>query len=78
MYESIKNQVKDLLEQREYDRLADFCDNDKNFWKELLFRLYDTDERLCFRAIEAVAQIMLRRWQSGQQEKVREYIRHLF
>ncbi len=78
MENSIKTQVKNLLEQRDYERLLDLCEKDRHFWKELKFHLYDVDERLLWPAIEAVGRLMLQWWENGQQGKVREYIRNLF
>jgi len=78
MDKSIKLQVRELLEQRDYERLLDLCEKDGHFWKELKFRLYDIDERLRWPAIEAVGRLMRRWWENGQQGKVREYIRNLF
>ncbi len=78
MDKSIKQRVRDLLEQRDYDRLLELCEKDRHFWKELRFSLYDTDERLRWSAIETVAKFMQRWWQAGEKEKVRDYIRNLF
>ncbi|MBM4137593.1 MAG: hypothetical protein FJ241_12300 [Nitrospira sp.] len=78
MDQSIKEQVKDLLLQKDHDRLNDLCEADRRFWQEVRFRLYDIDERVRWSAIEAVAKIMQRWWQAGQEEKVRNYIRTLF
>ena len=78
MDKSIKQRVRDLLEQKDYDRLLELCEKDRHFWKELRFSLYDTNERLRWSAIETVAKFMQRWWQAGEKEKVREYIRNLF
>ena len=78
MDKSIKQRVRDRLEQRDYDRLLELCEKDRHFWKELRFSLYDIDERLRWSAIETVAKLMQRWWQVGKKEKVRDYIRNLF
>src|SRR4030043_1728024 len=78
MDKSIKQRVRDLLEQKDYDRLLELCEKDRHFWKELRFSLYDTNERLRWSAIETVAKFMQRWWQAGEKEKGREYIRNLF
>lgn len=78
MDKSIKQRVRDLLEQRDYARLLELCEKDRHFWKELRFSLYDIDERLRWSAIEAVAKYMRHLWQKGRREKVRDYIRNLF
>src|SRR4030043_1527250 len=78
MDKSIKQRVRGLLEQRDYDRLLELCEKDRHFWKELRFSLYDIDERLRWSAIETVAKFMQRWWQAGEKEKVRDYIRNLF
>ncbi|MEW6067090.1 MAG: DVU0298 family protein [Nitrospirota bacterium] len=78
MDKSIKQQVESLLRQRDDERLIELCLNDRNFWKELRFRLYDMDERLRWAAIETVAKFMKLLWQTGKKEKVREYMRNLF
>jgi hypothetical protein len=78
MDESIKKQVKDLLQAKDYDRLVELCDIDRHFWKALRFCLYDIDETIRWPAIEAAAKLMKRWWLSKKQEKVREFIRNLF
>jgi hypothetical protein len=78
MDKSIKQQVKDLLEQRDEGRLLELCEKDREFWKALRFNLYAIDERIRWAAIETVAKFMQRWWQVGKKEKVREYIRNLF
>ncbi|MEW6162664.1 MAG: hypothetical protein AB1606_05075 [Nitrospirota bacterium] len=67
MDRSIKQHVKDLLEKRDYERLVDLCEKDKNYWQEVRFRLYDLDERLQRSSIETVAKIMQRWWSSGKE-----------
>ena len=78
MKEVIKAQVRELLEQREYENLIDLCVIDRHAWQELRFRLYDTNEKIRWAAIEATARLMKRWWQIRQQEKVRDFIRNLF
>ena len=78
MYKSLKQQVRHLLYERDHDRLAELCEQDRHVWNELRFRLYDMDEKIRWSAIEAVAQFMERLWQRGKTEKVREYMRNLF
>ena len=74
----VKKIVEDLLITREHDTLLDLCEQDRRFWQEVRFRLYDLDERVRWSAIEVTAKFMERWWQSGRQEKVRIYIRTLF
>jgi hypothetical protein len=76
--EVIKAQVRELLEQREYEHLVDLCVIDRHAWQELRFRLYEIDEIIRWSAIEAAAKLMQRWWQLKQQEKVRDFIRNLF
>jgi hypothetical protein len=78
MDKSVKHQLKDLLEKRDYDRLVELCEKDRRFWQELRFRLYDIDERIRWSAIETAGKFMKRLWETGQREKVRVYIRTLF
>jgi hypothetical protein len=78
MNKSVKQEVRNLLYQRDHDRLIELCEQDRHVWNELRFRLYDMDEKIRFSAIEAVAQFMKRLWQRGKTEKVREYMRNLF
>ena len=75
---SVKQQVRDFLYQRDHNRLIELCEQNRHFWNELRFRLYDMDERIRWSAIETVAQFMKRLWQRGKTEKVREYMRNLF
>ena len=78
MGKPVKKTVKDLLIAREHGTLLDLCEQDRHFWQEVRFRLYDLDERIRWSAIETTAKFMERWWQSGRQEKVRIYIRTLF
>lgn len=74
----IKKQVKMLLMRRDFDFLINYCEKDRNFWRELKFSLYDIDKKIRWSAIEAVGRLMARWWVKGDQIKVREYIRNLF
>lgn len=74
----LKKIVEDLLITKEHGTLLDLCEQDRRFWQEVRFRLYDLDERIRWSAIEVAAKFMERLWQSGRQEKVRIYIRTLF
>ncbi len=78
MSKSIRQQVNDLLKQREYDSLLNLCQEEKQAWKILSANLYSTDEDLIWPAIEAIAMLVERWWEAGEEEKVREYIRRLF
>jgi hypothetical protein len=78
MDKSIKRHVRDLLEQRDKDRLVELCEKDRHFWQELRFRLYDIDETIRWTAIETVAKLMQLWWQKEKKEKVKNYIRTLF
>lgn len=74
----IKVQVRELLINKDYDRLVDLCEQDRHFWQAVRFCLYDIDESIRWPAIEAAAKLMKQWWQSKRQEKVREFIRNLF
>jgi len=78
MDKSVKKQVEDLLRKRDFGLLLELCERDRRFWQEVRFRLYDMDERLRWPAIETAAKFMQHRWHSGEEEKVRRYIRTLF
>jgi hypothetical protein len=78
MYKTMKQQVRDLLYQKDYDQLVELCEKNRKVWTELRFRLYDMDEKIRCSAIEAVAQFMKYLWRKGRIEKVREYMRNLF
>ena len=72
-----QQRARTLLVQRKYDELLDLCEQDRRFWKTLRMDLYEIDEAIRWPAIEAIAKLMKRWWQSGRQEVVREYIRNL-
>ena len=72
-----KQQVHDLLLQRDFTALLDLCEEDKRLWRILWSTLYDADEELRWPAIEAVAKVLGRWWRAGYKERVREYIRRL-
>jgi hypothetical protein len=78
MKEIIKKQVEGLLRKRDLECLLDLCEKDRHYWHEVRFRLYDLDEKLRWTAIQTVAKLMYRWWQSGKKDKVRQYIRTLF
>jgi hypothetical protein len=78
MKETIKKQVEELLRKRDFECLLDLCEKDRHYWHEVRFRLYDLDEKLRWTAIQTVAKFMHRWWQSGKEDKVRQYIRTLF
>ncbi|OHE55304.1 MAG: hypothetical protein A2Z47_12030 [Thermodesulfovibrio sp. RBG_19FT_COMBO_42_12] len=78
MQKSVKQQVRDLLEENDCKGLIELSEKHRQFWNELRFRLYDIDERLRWAAIECVAKFIQRLWKKGQKEKVREYVRNLF
>ncbi|MBM4144765.1 MAG: hypothetical protein FJ240_00605 [Nitrospira sp.] len=78
MDKSVKQQVRELLRKRDYEPLLDLCERDRRFWQEVRFRLFDMDENLRWTAIEMAAKLMQHWWSSGQEEKVRIYIRTLF
>ena len=70
-----EQQVYTLLLQRDFPGLLDLCEKDSRARRILWAALYNTDEHLRWPAIEAVAKLMARLWQAGQEQKVREYIR---
>ncbi|MFC1924619.1 DVU0298 family protein [Chloroflexota bacterium] len=74
---SPQQQVYALLLQRDFSELADLCEKDKRFWRILWATLYHEDESLRWPAIEAAAGVMVRWWQAGNKESVREYVRRL-
>ncbi len=78
MDKSVKYKVDTLLKNKDYDRLIYLCQTDRNAWKALQRNLYSTDEDLIWPAVEVSAMMMKRWWDSGEEEKVREYIRGLF
>ena len=78
MNKSVKQSVEDLLRKRDYALLLDLCDKDRSYWQAVRSHLYDLDERVRWAAVETVSKFMQRRWKSGKEEKVRQYIRTLF
>lgn len=78
MKETIKQVVADLLRKRKIEYLIDLCEKDRHYWHEVRFRLYDLDEKIRWTAIQTVASLMHLWWQSGKEDKVRQYIRTLF
>ena len=66
------------MRKRDFDLLLNLCENDRRFWREVRFRLYDLDEDVRWAAVETAAKLMRLWWNSGRKEKVRIYIRTLF
>lgn len=56
---------------------ASLCEEDRRAWKLLRTLIYETDEEVLWPAIEAIGELMRRRWSAGREEFVREYIRGL-
>lgn len=50
---------------------------DRRVWRLLQSNLYHTDETLRWHSIEAIAILLSRRWEFGQQERVLDYLRRL-
>ena len=46
MDKPVKQQVRDLLYQRDHDRLVELCEENRKIWTELRFRLFDMDEKI--------------------------------
>lgn len=74
---SVRKEIKNLLINKDYANLVELCEEDSDHWKCLRQSLYEPDENLRWAAIEATARLMQSRWQAGQEEKVRDYIRRL-
>jgi hypothetical protein len=74
----IKSTISNLLMKRDFERLIELCEKNRHYWQEVRYRLYDLDEVLRWSAIETVAKLMKKWWDSGKEEKVRIYIRTLF
>lgn len=75
---SVREHVKYLLLERDYNRLLELCESDRRYWQEVRFKLYDLNEKIHWSAIEIFALMMKRWWETGKEEKVRQYIRNLF
>lgn len=78
MNKDIKQHVKKLLFERDYNHLLGLCESDKKYWQEVRFNLYEMNEKIQWSAIEMFALMMKRWWEKGNEEKVRQYIRNLF
>jgi hypothetical protein len=78
MDKSVKKSVEDLLRRRDYALLLDLCEEDKGYWQAVRSHLYDLDERVRWASVETVSKYVQRWWESGKEEKVRQYIRTLF
>ncbi len=77
MASTTAREVRDLLRQRDYVKLAGLCWEDHQYWKAVKFAVYEADESISWPAIEVAARLMQQHWESGDQERVREYIRNL-
>lgn len=75
---NLKIQINQLLKKRNFDELLNLCEKEKRAWQEVRYRLYSLDEVIRWSAIETVGYVMKFWWQSGKEEKVRNYIRTLF
>jgi hypothetical protein len=74
---SIEKQVNRALISRDYQKLGSLDRQDRRVWKLLQSNLYQTDETLRYRSIEAIAVLLRNQWELGRQEKVRDYLRRL-
>ncbi len=77
MNTTARQQIDNLLMQRDFERVLDLCQMERQALKALQRNLYSIEEKLLWPAIEAIAVIMETWWLSGDEEKVREYIRKL-
>jgi len=77
MASTTAREVRDLLRQGDYVKLTSLCWEDHQYWKAVKFATYEADESISWPAIEVAARLMQQHWESGQQERVREYIRSL-
>ncbi|NWF76059.1 MAG: hypothetical protein HXY53_05735 [Nitrospirae bacterium] len=78
MNKSEKQQFETLLKKRDFDSLLFLYKKDRKIWQKIRTSLYAIDETIRWPAIEAVGFIMKSWWESGHEEKVRNYIRTLF
>jgi hypothetical protein len=78
MDKSVKESVADLLRKRDYARLLDLCEEDRGYWQAVRSHLYDLEERIRWASVETVSKLMQLWWESGKEEKVRQYVRTLF
>lgn len=72
-----KEVVRRLLHEANYADLITLCDLNGHYWRQLRFRLYDAEDIIRWRAIEAVGKLM-GYWHPKKPERVIEYIRNLF
>ena len=77
MSSKISREVVELLREKEYEILTNFCAQEKRYWKALRSYVYEPDEELYHPAAEAIAVYWYKQWQAGNEEAVREYIRVL-
>jgi hypothetical protein len=75
--DSIEDQINLSLLKRDYQTLSSIEPEGKRVWKLLRSNLYHTDEVLRYHSIEAIAVLLRKQWDLGQQEKVRDYLRRL-
>jgi hypothetical protein len=78
MNKSVRKSVEGLLRKRDYALVLDLCEKDKSYWQAVRSHLYDLDEKVRWAAIETVSKFVQTWWESGKEEKVRQYIRTLF
>lgn len=73
----LENQVNNYLKKRDYEGLIELNKRHRHVWRILQSNMYHTDDILRWYTIEAVAAFMRRRWDNGEKEKVRDYLRRL-
>mgnify|MGYP005843765479 CR=1 FL=1 len=66
-----------LLQDGNIGEAVSQCEADRRAWKLLRTLIYETDEEVLWPALEAIGEVMRRRWSTGRKESVREYIRAL-
>ncbi len=78
MKKQVKQEIKNLLLQKDHAQIISLCRHDVRTWKILRSCLYDADKRICWAAVEAIGKLMQIWWQDGKKDRVREFIRNLF
>ena len=64
----ISERVRALLLQKDYDALLELCQRDRRYWKALRLYVYETDDHLCWPAVEAIARLMQQWWQQTREQ----------
>ncbi len=73
-----KKKLKSLVKERNFEEIVRLCNQNIRNFTYLKQLLYDKDEEVGWKAVEAVAHVLRDWWRQGKEDQVRQVIRNFF